>query len=151
MKNKFRMVERFLMVALLLSASVTSVAGSVIVNQSESERVQRYADVDEVQYITGQDESLKIFSVSGGDPAMNGAYLKLAVFRSPADGWDVFELANVRSYKLLQSSKKGFLKISLATDTFDSNGEIIQKKSILYLNITKINSGTIEAEEISQK
>ena len=149
MKNRFGMVENFLVIALLLSASVTAVAGSKVVTASATESMQRQADVDYVQFITKQGGGLKIFSTSGGDPAMNGSYLKLAVFKSPAEGWDVFELANVKSYILTQSAKKGFLKFSLATETLDANGEIIQKESTLYLNITNIRSGSILVEEIS--
>ncbi len=149
MKNKFGMVENFLVIALLLSASVTAVAGSKVVTASANESMQRQANVDYVQFLTAQDDGLKIFSTSGGDPAMNGSYLKLAVFKSPAEGWGVFELANVKNYILMQSAKKGFLKFKLTRDTLDANGEITQKESTLYLNITNIRSGSILVEEIS--
>ena len=149
MKNRFGMIENFLVIALLLSASVTAVAGSKVVTASTDESMQRQADVDYVQFLTDQDDGLKIFSTSGADPAMNGSYLKLAVFKSPAEGWDVFELANVKNYILMQSAKKGFLKFKLTRDTLDGNGEIIQKESTLYLNITNIRSGSILVEEIS--
>ncbi|MFZ3229357.1 MAG: hypothetical protein WA160_04065 [Pseudobdellovibrio sp.] len=137
-------------IILTLAVSILSssaFAGSTTLKASTEERLQNSADVDYVEFVKDQDIDAKIFSVSGGDPAMNGAYLNLAVFAGVETGWTVYELANVRNYKLLKSTKKGYLKISLSRDTFDLNDNIIQKASTLYINITNAGKGVVEIEE----
>ena len=43
----------------------------------------------------------KIYGQAGGDPAMNGLYVHLAVYRSPAEGWWVFPLGDVLAYRVV--------------------------------------------------
>lgn len=134
-------------IALLFSTNFVF-AGTQSVKASTEKRIMQYADVDHVEYIKGQDVDVKVFSYSGGDPAMNGAYLNLAIFTDISTGWNVFELANVRNFQVLPSAKKGYLKLSLSRDTMNDNGDIVQESSILYINILNGASGTIETEEV---
>ncbi len=73
--------------------------------------------------------------------------MNLAVFVDVSSGWNVFELANVRDFKVLPSTKKGFLKLRLVRDTMDSDGKIGSEKSLMFINIQKAVEGTIEVEE----
>lgn len=132
----------------LFSISTAALSSSVTVQKTDDDFLKNSAHVDYVEYIKGQAKDVKIFSVSGGDPAMNGAHLNLAVFEDMEIGWNVFELGNVRQFKLLPSNKKGFLKIKLTKDIMDNNGNIIQEKSTLFLNIQNTEKGIIETEEI---
>ena len=45
--------------------------------------------------------TVKLFGTAGGDPAMNGLYTYLAFFDSPAEGWRVFRIGDVLTYRLL--------------------------------------------------
>jgi hypothetical protein len=142
-------MKKLIITALFLTLSATAFATSAkVVTATKEEWLKNAANVDYVQYIKGQDKSVKLFSVSGGDPAMNGTFLNLAVFSDIDMDWNVFELANVRQFQLLPSTKKGFLKIKLVRDSFDSEGNNIQEKSVLFLNIEKSENASIESEEI---
>jgi hypothetical protein len=135
------------LVSILLLASTVFFAQSKVLKASKDEFRITAAYVDYVEHIKDQNLDAKIFSVSGGDPVMNGALLNLAVFINLEEGWNVYELANVRDYKLLKSAKKGYIKIKLVRDTFDSDENIIQVKSIMYINLSQIKKGSIEVEE----
>ncbi len=64
-----------LVFSVLASISIYSVAfaGAKSVEVTKNESLISAASVDTVQFISGQNVDAKIFSVSGGDPAMNGA------------------------------------------------------------------------------
>ena len=144
-------MKTILMTALFMILSASAFAGSVTVKATDSDMLKSAANVDYVQYLKGQDTDVKIFSVSGGDPAMNGAYLNVAVFVDVETGWNVFQLANVRNYKLLPSAKKGYLKIKLVRDNFNRNGDIVQENVMLFVNLTKAQDGEIQTEEVLLK
>jgi hypothetical protein len=144
-------MKTIFMTALFMILSASAFAGSVTVKATDSDMLKSAANVDYVQYLKGQDTDVKIFSVSGGDPAMNGAYLNVAVFVDVETGWNVFQLANVRNYKLLPSAKKGYLKIKLVRDNFNRNGDIVQENVMLFVNLTKAQDGEIQTEEVLLK
>jgi hypothetical protein len=64
--------------------------------------LQISASVTEVLPLALQGErTVKLFGTAGGDPAMNGLYIYIAFFRSPADGWWVFQLGDFLSFTVL--------------------------------------------------
>ena len=64
--------------------------------------LQISASVTEVVPLALQGErTVKLFGTAGGDPAMNGLYTYIAFFRSPADGWWVFQLGDFLSFTVL--------------------------------------------------
>jgi hypothetical protein len=64
--------------------------------------LQISASVTEVAPLALQGErTVKLFGTAGGDPAMNGLYTYIAFFRSPADGWWVFQLGDFLSFTVL--------------------------------------------------
>lgn len=125
--------------------STKTFSASMFIKSTTEKALISASQVDYVKFIKG--ENIKVFSISGGDPAMNGAYLNLAIFSEKKMDWNVFKLANVRSFKVLESLKKGFLKIKIVRDSYDKEGRSIKLKSILFLNVLKGASGSIEIEE----
>ncbi|UOO90465.1 hypothetical protein LVJ82_05690 [Vitreoscilla massiliensis] len=111
------------------------------------------ADVDETIYLKDPSMNVKVFSYSGGDPAINGAYVNLAAYDDENRTWNVFPLKNVLDYKVLPSAKAGFAKIALVTQDLDRNGGVYSYKSTLFINLRNADraGGTIEVEEIRQK
>jgi hypothetical protein len=135
----------------LAKASHTSARHvTAVVRASNRSNIVDGGSVDQVEVIKGQTRSLKIFSRSGGDPAMNGSYVNLAVFIDASEGWKVFELGNVRDYKVLPSAREGFLKLQMTTDTFDVNQNNVKVDSTVFLNLENCERGTISAEEIAR-
>jgi hypothetical protein len=80
-----------------IRAGETPTDATVILATSD-EFLINAASIDYVERIRGQSQEVKVFSVSGRDPAMNGAYLNVAIFVDMATGWNVYELANVLLY-----------------------------------------------------
>lgn len=92
--------------------------------------------VTDVHLINGAD--FKIFSTSGGDPAMNGLYTYLAAF-TPPDGWTrVYMLGDFNSWEVVEESPaRAVLKISRHELDADS-GDIrtVEEKLIIDLPAT---------------
>lgn len=61
---------------------------------------------------------VKLFGTAGGDPAMNGLYVHIAFFVSPAEGWTVFRIGDVLDYRVL-SSEPGRVDLDLSESTYD--------------------------------
>lgn len=81
-------------------------AGPAATVQPETEASAQYAaSVIRVDLLTRQTgDTVKLFGASGGDPAMNGLYVYLAFFRSPAEGWAVFRVGDVLDYRILSET-----------------------------------------------
>ena len=141
-------MKKILFTALLLTLSFSSFAKSEKIEASNSDALQTAASVDFVQMINDSTVSAKIFSLSGGDPAINGANLSLAVYSDPSTGWNVYPLANVRDFKLLKSAKKGFVKISLVRESINEEGGVSTAKSTLFINLKNAEKGSVEVEEV---
>jgi hypothetical protein len=60
----------------------------------------------------------KIYGQAGGDPAMNGLYVHLAIYRSPAEGWWVFPLGDFLNYRVVGQSK-GRVDLELKESVMD--------------------------------
>ena len=112
------------------------------------------ADVDQTIILKNQDMNAKVFSYSGGDTAINGAYLNLAVYDEDNRDWNVFALKDVLDYEVLPSVQKGYAKIALVTQDVDQHsGNIRSYKSTLFINLRNANQrdGKMEVDEIRQK
>lgn len=111
-------------------------------------------NVNAVQRLQNQTMEVKVYDHGGGDPAMNGAYLTLAVYSTDTMAWNVFPLKNVSDYRILPSAKTGYVKIALRTDdTNAQTGNIFQYKSTLFINLRNADrqGGQIEVDEIRQQ
>jgi len=61
---------------------------------------------------------VKLFGVAGGDPAMNGLYTYIAFFESPGSSWQVFQLGDFLSYRVL-SDAPGRVDLEITESTMD--------------------------------
>lgn len=67
--------------------------------------LQYAASVTEVYPLTKQgDLGVKLFGMAGGDPAMNGLQTYIAFYRSPAEGWWVYQVGDFLSFKVLNET-----------------------------------------------
>ena len=110
--------------------------------------------MDQTIILKNQDMNAKVFSYSGGDPAINGAYLNLAVYDEDNRDWNVFALKDVLDYKVLPSTQKGYAKIALVTQYIDQHSvNIHSNKYTLFINLRNTNQrgGKSEVDEIRQK
>lgn len=60
-------------------------------------------EVHPLAEITGMDG--KIFGTAGGDPAMNGLQTYIAFYRSPAEGWWIYQIGDFLSFRILNQSR----------------------------------------------
>lgn len=143
-------MKKVIVLMMSICLSVPALAGSQKLKASDSEFIKSLAHVNSVQVVNDSQKWVKIISYSGGDPAMNGAYVTLAVYSDDLRDFNTFELANVADFKVLPSKKTGYLKIALVTDVIDSEGVIKRVKSTLFINLLNSDKidGQIEMNEI---
>lgn len=90
----------------------------------ENENLQWAASVVQINDVPNQPSlSVKLFGVAGGDPAMNGLQTYIAFFAGPGDGWQIFEIGNFLSYRIL-SATAGRVNLQIQDNTIDSEGVI---------------------------
>lgn len=142
MKSAFLILTLVSTFALAAEETIPKVDNDEIANSA--------AYVDYVEHIKGQSQDVKIFSMSGGDPAINGAHVYVAVFKDLSEGYNVYEIANVRDFKVLPSKKDGFLKLSLEKDTFEGD-DLVRVFSIMYISIVNADKGTIMVDDVITK
>lgn len=135
----------------LLFVTTSTFASVKIISVQDLKNAYRAADVYKVEHVKSQATDVKLFIATGGDPAMNGSHLCLAIFNQELSDWQVFELADILDYKLLPSAKKGFLKIKLTKDVMDNEANITQKESTMFINLTGFFKGSVQVEEIEKK
>lgn len=135
----------FALIALTLS--LNSFAGQV--PATSDEQVQNWSMVDTVVQLRTKASGAKLFSVSGGDAAMNGSRLFIAVYASPQDGYKVFEIANVRDWKHSTPDRiKSHVMVELAIDTMDDKGAIKVVRKIMTIDLKNaITNNTVEVKE----
>lgn len=76
------------------------------------------------------------------DPAMNGMQLSLvAVPEDPTQEADKIDLAYIRNVSLVQNKDKQ-LQISVSADTMNEEGNILQKKNVIYVKSVDGRKGT---------
>jgi hypothetical protein len=69
------------------------------------EPLEYAASVDQVNAVPNQPgNSVKMFSLSGGDPAMNGAQTYLAFYADPDEGWVIFRIGDFLDYRILSAT-----------------------------------------------
>lgn len=83
-------------------------------------------EVHPLAEVTGMDG--KIFGLAGGDPAMNGLQTYVAFYRSPADGWWVYQIGDFLSFKVLNQSR-GQVDLEVEESTLDEATTVIGKRT----------------------
>jgi len=85
------------------------------------EEIGTAADVSQLQALP--DQNAKVFSLSGGDPAVNGLVTYFALFGGPAEGWRAYPLGDYAEWKVVEA-KAGRVVLSVRQDTAGPNGDI---------------------------
>jgi len=87
------------------TAPLVAAGPAATVQPSTDINIQYAASVVKLDQLTKQDgATVKLFGTAGGDPAMNGLYIDIAFFRSPAEGWAVFRIGDVLDYTVLSEA-----------------------------------------------
>jgi len=85
------------------------------------EEIGTAADVSQLQALP--DQNAKVFSLSGGDPAVNGLVTYFALFGGPAEGWRAYSLGDYAEWKVVEA-KAGRVVLAVRQDTAGPNGDI---------------------------
>jgi hypothetical protein len=100
-------------------APLAAAGPAVTLRPTTDAALQSAAAVVRLDELAGQGPlAAKLFGTAGGDPAMNGLYVHIAFFQSPADGWRVFRLGDVLDYRIL-SQRAGRVDLELSESTLD--------------------------------
>lgn len=105
----------------VVAAPLTQAAGpETTLTAATDVNLQWAASVVQLDVLKSQgDATVKLFGTAGGDPAMNGLYTYIAFFQSPAEGWRVFQIGDVLSYRVLSESA-GRVDLELNESTHDA-------------------------------
>jgi len=108
--------------------------------------LQYAASVTEVHPLTKQgDLGVKLFGMAGGDPAMNGLQAYIAFYRSPAEGWWVYQIGDFLSFKVLNETA-GRVDLEVEESTVDpATSEIGSRKRRMILSFTAAEIETAPA------
>ncbi len=68
----------------------------------------------------------KVFSVSGGDPAVNGLVTYLALFAGSAEGWRSYPLGDYAEWRVVEA-KAGRIVLAVRQDTAGPDGNIVKR------------------------
>ncbi len=143
------------LVSLILAGLFQSMAFAAdignTVKAEENVGLNYAAHVEQVVWVEGQSQTVKLFTVVGGDSAINPINLYVAVFAGVADGYKVYSLGMMENFELVQNTKDGYLKIKVLRTTLDEEGEEINQKSVLFVNITDATNGQIWTQEVVTK
>ena len=85
------------------------------------EEIGTAADVSQLQALP--DQNAKVFSLSGGDPAVNGLVTYFALFGGSAEGWRAYPLGDYAEWKVVEA-RAGRVVLAVRQDTAGPNGDI---------------------------
>ena len=133
-------------------AQASSLKTPTEVKVSKNKFLQGAAYVEKTERLNTASKVLnadvKLFSVLGGDPAMNGTQVSVAVYVDADQGYNVYELANVYDYKIAkQYSNSAYLHLTLVRDYLTPKGKIYQVESLLIVDLTRATSGVVTVLE----
>lgn len=83
--------------------------------------LQEAAAVSQLHSIEAQDA--KVFSISGGDPAVNGLVTYLGLYISSAEGWRVYPIGDFAEWQVAEITDQRVI-LSARQDTATSEGTI---------------------------
>jgi len=88
-----------------------------------SEEMGTAADIS--QFHALPELSAKVFSLSGGDPAVNGLVTYFALLSGPAEGWSVYPLGDYAEWRVVEA-KAGRVVLAVRQDTAGPDGNILK-------------------------
>lgn len=99
-------------------------AGPAVVVKPRNEEADHHRDTNVARVLGLKTGDAKFFSVVGGDPAINGEYLYLAIAPdTPMDDFKVYMIGDFNSWEL-ESESEGSAVVKVSRSTIDDKGEI---------------------------
>lgn len=90
----------------------------------------------------------KFFSTVGGDPAINGEYVFLALIGDPHEGWKVFKVGDFNSWSLVeQDAEQAVLEVSHSAID-DASGEVVTTEQKLAVAVPKFEATQISVTPV---
>lgn len=129
-----------------VAAPLTAAGPAATIQPDADENQQWAASVVELTPLTRQgDRTVKLFGTAGGDPAMNGLYVHVAFFDSPAEGWRVFRIGDFLDYRVL-SEAAGRVDLEIDESVMDeATGNIGSRKRRLIVGWAVAADGSVPA------
>lgn len=144
--------NRLLLLIGITTLSQFALAQSARLHALSEQDLPSPSATEQVQMLEGHPMAAKLMVLSGGDPALNGRHLFLAVntFSTGSGPWNTYYLKDVRDYTVLPSAQPGYLKIQLENDAIDEDGNLRPYRSVLFINMTQADkaNGHIETKEV---
>ena len=132
--------------AMAAAAPLTATGPAATVQPDTDANQQWAASVVELTPLTHQgDRTVKLFGTAGGDPAMNGLYIHVAFFDSPAEGWRVFRIGDFLDYRVL-SETPGRVDLEVNESIMDeATGNIGSRKRRVIIGWAVATDGSVPA------
>jgi hypothetical protein len=83
------------------------------------------------------EQNAKIFSVSGGDPAVNGLVTYLGLFEGPAEGWRVFPVGDFERWEVSET-RSGSVVLTVRESGADGQGGIVTRSRRLIVGFAPV-------------
>lgn len=100
----------------------------------EAADIQQAASVSQLHAVPAQ--GAKVFSVSGGDPAVNGFVTYLGLFVGQAEGWLVYPLGDFAAWRVTETGP-GRLVLNVRQDVAGPRGGIVSNDSRLIVGFAR--------------
>lgn len=98
--------------------------GPAVVVKARNEETEHHRDTNVARVLGLKTGDSKLFTVVGGDPAINGEYVYLAIApETPMDDFKVYLIGDFNSWDL-ESESEGRAVIKASRSTIDAEGEI---------------------------
>ncbi|MDQ1193001.1 hypothetical protein QE419_001767 [Brevundimonas vesicularis] len=104
------------------------------------------ADVSQLQALPEQ--NAKVFSLSGGDPAVNGLVTYFALFGGSAEGWRAYPLGDYAEWKVVEA-KAGRVVLAVRQDTAGPNGDILKVERTVQIDFPSSGETPPDAVSVS--
>ena len=88
----------------------------------------------------------KVFSVSGGDPALNGLVTYFGLFAGADEGWRVYPIGDFNEWRVVESAP-GKVVLAVRQDVAADDGSI--KNSPRFIHVSFDNTGDAPPDAIS--
>lgn len=91
----------------------------------------------------------KLFSTVGGDPAINGEYVFLAVIGDPHEGWKVFQIGDFNTWNVVdQSADRVVLAVSHSA-VEEGSGDIVTYEQKIAVNVPTFEAQSVQITPVT--
>lgn len=110
------------------------------------EAIGTAADVSQLQALP--DQNAKVFSLSGGDPAVNGLVTYFALFGGSAEGWRAYPLGDYAEWQVVEA-KAGRVVLAVRQDTAGPNGDMEKLERTVQIDFPRSGETPPDAVSVS--